>query len=415
MHSMSTSSGPNDAGSSVTPTDIVHEKLNQAVEVLDEKDVDLWLTFVRETSQVQDPCLDLLLGLGLTWQSALMISRTGERIAIVGRFDVDNVERMGGYTTVVGYDQSIRESLLAHLARLDPRKIALNFSDNDPAADGLTHGMYRVLKDIIGGTEYERRLVSAEDVIGALRGRKSPMEVECVRAAVQAAEAIFRRVGQTIRPGLTERELAHMFQESAAPEGLGLAWETDHCPTVTAGPDSPFGHAMPDDFVVQWGQLLQVDFGVRKAGFVSDLQRTWYLLEQGETVPPDEVLSGWDAAREALEAGRAALRPGAVGWEVDQAARQTLTQAGYPEYMHAFGHHVGRTAHDGATILGPRWERYGTSVDGMIETGNVFAIELGVQVPGRGYIGCEEDVLVTPQGAEYLSEPQTELWCVRNA
>ena len=91
---------------------------------------------------------------------------------------------------------------------------------------------------------------------------------------------------------------------------------------------------------------------------------------------------------------------------------QALTQAGYPEYMHAFGHHIGRSAHDGATILGPHWERYGTSVDGVIEAGNVFAIELGVQVPERGYIGCEENVLVTPQGAEYLSEPQTEVWCI---
>jgi Xaa-Pro aminopeptidase len=34
------------------------------------------------------------------------------------------------------------------------------------------------------------------------------------------------------------------------------------------------------------------------------------------------------------------------------------------------------------------------------------------QVPGRGYIGCEEDVLVTAQGAEYLSQPQTALWCL---
>jgi Xaa-Pro aminopeptidase len=80
--------------------------------------------------------------------------------------------------------------------------------------------------------------------------------------------------------------------------------------------------------------------------------------------------------------------------------------------MHAFGHHVGRSAHDGATVLGPCWERYGTSVEGVIEAGNVFAIELGVQVEGRGYIGCEEDVLVTLKGAEYLSDPQTELWCV---
>jgi len=80
--------------------------------------------------------------------------------------------------------------------------------------------------------------------------------------------------------------------------------------------------------------------------------------------------------------------------------------------MHAFGHHIGRTVHDGATVLGPRWERYGDSIDGVIETGNVFAIELGVSVPGHGYIGCEEDVLVTSEGAEFLCEPQASLWCI---
>ncbi len=396
----------------MTQIEIVREKLDQAVEVLEEQGIDLWLTFVRETTQVQDPCLDLLLGFDLTWQSALMISRSGERVAIVGRFDVENVERMGGYTTIVGYDQSIREPLLAHLARLAPHGVALNFSESDPAADGLTHGMFRVLEKIVGGTEYASRLVSAEEVIGALRGRKSPAEVARIRSAIQAAEAIFRRAGRLIRPGLTEREVACLFHDAMSEDGLEPAWETDYCPTITAGPDSPFGHAMPGDFAVQRGHLLQVDFGVRRDGFVSDLQRTWYLLDEGETEPPAEVLAGWEAARKALETGREVLRPGARGWEVDQAARDALTQAGYPEYMHAFGHHVGRSAHDGATILGPHWERYGTSVDGVIEVGNVFAIELGVQVSGRGYIGCEEDVLVTPQGAEYLSEPQTELWCI---
>jgi Xaa-Pro aminopeptidase len=396
----------------VSDFEVIREKLDQAVEVVGEKDVDLWLTFVRETAHGGDPCLDLLLGFDLTWVSALMVSRTGERIAIVGRFDVDNVERMGGYTTVVGYDQSIHGPLLEHLARLQPRRVAINFSESDPAADGLTHGMFRMLGKIVDGTEYGSRLVSAEEVIGALRGRKSSTEVSRIEAAVRAAEAIFRHAGPLIRPGVTEREVARWFHDAASTQGLELAWGTDYCPVVTAGPDSPFGHAMPGDFAVRRGHLLQVDFGVREAGFVSDLQRTWYVLDEGETAPPAEVLTAWEAARQALEAGRAALRPGARGWEVDRAARGALTQAGYPEYMHAFGHHIGRSAHDGATVLGPHWERYGTSVDGVIEAGNVFAIELGVQVPGRGYVGCEEDVLVTPQGAEYLSEPQTELWCI---
>jgi len=208
--------------------EITREKLDQAVDILDEKDIDLWVTFVRETTQVSDPCLDLLLGFDLTWPSAVMISREGERIAIVGRFDADNVARLGGYTTIVAYDQSIRSALCEHISRLDPREIALNYSRSDPAADGLTHGMFLVWQDLLGETGYVDRLVSAEDVTAALRGRKSSAEAAYMRASVQEAEAIFRRVGSRIRPGLTERELAAVFQDAARDQGLALAWGADH-------------------------------------------------------------------------------------------------------------------------------------------------------------------------------------------
>ena len=174
-------------------SEIIHEKLDQAVEVLEEKNIDLWLTFVRETSQVKDPCLDLLLGLNLTWQSALMISRSGERIAIVGRFDAENVEHMGGYTRVVGYDQSIREPLLEHLNQLDPRHVALNFSANDPAADGLTHGMFNVLAKMLEGTAYADRLVSAE-----VFKRYTAAQVEYVD--------LMRKVNEALRAELAETE-----------------------------------------------------------------------------------------------------------------------------------------------------------------------------------------------------------------
>ena len=142
------------------------------------------------------------------------------------------------------------------------------------------------------------------------------------------------------------------------------------------------------------------------------MQRIWYLLKPGETQPPVEVQKAFDAVRGAIVAGSHALKPGAMGWEVDQAARSHLTGAGYPEYMHATGHHIGRTVHDGATVLGPRWERYGQSCDGEVEVGNVFTLELGVVVPDRGFVGLEEDVLVTPTGIEWLGMPQTELICV---
>ena len=392
--------------------DIVREKLEQAVDILEEKEIDLWLTFVRETTQVKDPCLDLLLGFDLTWQSGLLITRTGERIAIVGRYDADNVENTGGYTEVISYDESIREPLLKEINRLAPRKIGLNFSQSDPSADGLTHGMFRVLATILGGTEYATRFTSAEDVIGALRGRKSPAEVDRVRAAIATTDEILKQTASHVEPGMTEREIADFIHGAVEAQGLGTAWEWDFCPIVCAGPDGTFGHRMPGGYPAREGCLLQIDFGVKQAGFVADLQRTIYLCRPGEEKPPQEVEQAWRAARAALEAGRAALCPGAQGYEVDAVARETLVEAGYPEYKHAFGHHIGRNAHDGATILGPKWERYGTSIEGVVEAGNVFAIELGVMVPEYGYIGCEEDVLVTPDGAEYLSEVQEELWLI---
>jgi Xaa-Pro aminopeptidase len=392
---------------------IVREKLQQAVGILEEKNIDLWITFLRETTQVKDPCIDLLLGLDLTWQSALMVSRSGERVAIVGRFDADNVKDTGGYSTVIGYDQSIREPLLEQITRLRPRNIGLNFSENDPSADGLTHGMFRLLANMLGDTEYSLRLTSAEDVIAALRGRKSPAEVDLIRAAIGATEGILREVEALVQPGMTEKEIADFVHDTTLERGLGVAWEWEYCPVVCAGPDGSFGHRRPGEFETHRGAVLQIDFGVKCEGFVADLQRTMYFCRPGEKKPPKEVQKAWKAARRAIEVARSTLKPGARGWEVDAAARSTLVEAGYPEYMHATGHHIGRNAHDGATILGPKWERYGTSIEGPVEVGNVFAIELGVTVPSYGYIGCEEDVLVTQVGAEYLSTVQEDIWLIQ--
>lgn len=392
--------------------ELVPEKLNQAVKVLRAKNIDLWLTFVRETTQVPDPTLALILGFDLTWQSALMVSKTGECIAIVGHFDADNVRSIAAYDTVIGYHQSLREPLLEVLERLDPRFIAINYSENDPAADGLTYGMFGLLFKHLANTPYTTRLISAEDIIGSLRGCKSKGELARIRQAIATTEQIFDELAAHLTPGQSERELAEWVQRRVEELELGFAWEPEYCPILTAGPDSPYGHAMAGDWKTQRGQTLQMDFGVKERGFVADLQRTWYFLDEGETVPPDEVQRAFGAVRAAIEAGQAALKPGAVGWEVDAVGRNTITKLGYPEYQHALGHQIGRSAHDGSTILGPRWERYQQTPFGVVEEGSVFTLELGVHVPGRGYIGLEEDVLVTATGCRYLSTPQTELWCL---
>jgi Xaa-Pro aminopeptidase len=391
---------------------LVREKLEQAVEILREQDMDLWLTLVRETMLTSDPCLDLIAGTYSAWTGAFLVSATGETTAIVGRFDADSVRLLGAYDEVVAYDESIRPVLRAAIEQLDPRSIALNYSESDPAADGLTHGLWLVLHDVLRGTEYGDRLVSSESIVNALRGRKSGVEIERIRAAVHETQEIFELVTRALEPGLRETDIATLMRDEVAARGLGYAWEADHCPAVNAGPEKAVGHSPPGELRTRRGELLHVDFGVVRDGYASDLQRVWHLLDEGETNAPADVARAWDALWDAMDAGAEALRPGAAGWQVDAAARSALVGAGFPEPMYALGHQLGRSAHDGGTLLGPRWERYGSAPLGRVEVGNVYTLEFGTAVPGRGYIGLEEDVLVTENGVEWLSTPQRELWLV---
>ncbi len=90
---------------------VTREKLEQVAPILAERQVDAWLTFTRENSLTPDPALALIAGLDVTWHSAFLFTRGGERIALVGRYDVENVQAIGGYSEVIGYDQSIRPGL----------------------------------------------------------------------------------------------------------------------------------------------------------------------------------------------------------------------------------------------------------------------------------------------------------------
>jgi Xaa-Pro aminopeptidase len=394
-----------------TTSTLVQQKLDQAVEILREHDVDLWLTFVRETMLTKDPCLDLIAGTYSAWTGAFLVSAGGERIAIVGRFDAPSVEQSGGYE-VTGYDESIRPALLEAVERLAPRTIALNYSTSDPAADGLTHGLWLELQSIFEGTPFADGFESSEAVVNALRGRKSPEEVARIREAARETEEIFEVVTRELALDRSELEIANVMHREVARRELGYAWGRDHCPAVNAGPDKDVGHSPPGELRTRRGELLHVDFGVCLDDYCSDLQRVWYFLDEGESEAPDDVWRAWDAICASLDAGVEALRPGVAGWEVDAAARKALVGAGYPEPMHALGHQLGRSAHDGGTTLAPRWDRYGRSPFGLVEEGNVFTVEYGASVPGRGYIGLEDDLLVTADGVEWLSTPQRELWLV---
>lgn len=385
------------------------EKATQAGDLLRELDLDCWLSFARETSQHPDPGVELILGTSLTWNSALLLGRGGERIAIVGRYDVENVRLTGVFPEVIGYDEDLNAPLVAALERIGPRAIGLNYSAHDHTADGLSVGMYELLRATLAGTPFVERLVSAEQLLGRLRARKTPSEIARVAVAVATTEQIVAWLTPQIRVGASEAELAALVHAEFTRLGLPSSWDWDYCPTLNTGPDSPIGHVAPQpQITVQPGHLVHIDLGVRQDEYCSDLQRMWYVRRPGEQEAPPELRQAMATVVAAIEAGAAALRPGVRGWEVDAAARRVIVEAGYPEYRHAFGHGLGRACHDGGPLLGPRWARYGNAPEQLVEEGHIYTLELDVPT-SAGHLAVEEDVVVTAAGCRFISSFQREL------
>jgi Xaa-Pro aminopeptidase len=388
---------------------LLREKADQAQALLAETGLDCWLTFVRETDIHPDPGLDLVVGANVVRNSAFLFGAGGERIAIVANFDTANVRAGGVFGEVIGYEEDIRPHLLQTLDRLNPRQIGLNYSPDDVTADGLTHGQWLLLGELLQGTPYAGRLTSAAPLLARLRGRKSPAEVERIRRAVGATEEVVALLRPHIRSNLSERDLAGVVHDLFRRRGLAPAWEWDSCPVVNSGPASDAGHARPSpDIRVEPGHLVHLDLGVRQDGYCSDLQRMWYVRRPGEESAPAEVGRAFATVVRAIEAAAAVLRPGVRGHEVDAAARAVVVGDGFAEFKHGVGHALGRAVHDGGTLLGPRWPCYGRNTEAVVEAGNVFTLELGVAT-AAGQVGLEEDVLVTERGVEFLSSPQREL------
>lgn len=393
--------------------ELILEKIEQASKLLSEKEIDMWLIYVRETGNIKDPMMDILVGTNATWQSAFIITKDGNTHAIIGSLEYENMKAVGTYKNIHPYLKSIKEKLLEVLDLIKPNKIAINYSKNSSLADGLTYGLYLDLLDNLKETDYINKLVSSEELVAALRGRKTAKELELIKEAIKETLKIFDEVSSYMKPGMTEKQIASFVHDLVKERGFELAWDKEYCPSVFSGPDTAGAHSGPTDRIIQHGHVVNMDFGLKINGYCSDLQRTWYVLKPNENNPPDEVQKGFDVIKESITKAANELKAGKKGWEIDEVARNYIQINGYSEFPHGLGHQVGRSVHDGGALLGPKWERYGNLPMLEIEEGNVFTIEPRLTIENYGIATIEEMVYVTKDGCEFLSNRQNEIYLIR--
>ncbi|PJA95324.1 MAG: aminopeptidase P family protein [Ignavibacteriales bacterium CG_4_9_14_3_um_filter_34_10] len=394
--------------------EMILQKQRQAADILKEKNIDMWMTIVRETGNIKDPMMDMIVGTGATWFSAFIITKEGETTAIIGSLEEANMKTVGTFSNIVCYLKSIKEDLINVLNKYNPQKIAINFSRNSSLADGLTYGNYLELIKLLKDTPYTERFISSEEIVAALRGRKSEAEVKLIKTAIAETLKIFDEVTVFLKPGKTEKQVADFVLNLVKERGFGLAWDAEHCPAVFSGPDTAGAHSGPTDRMIQKGHVINMDFGINYKGYCSDLQRTWYVLRDGETEAPESVMHGFNVIKDSIQMAADAIKPGMLGWQIDKIARDYIVKNGYEEYPHGLGHQVGRVAHDGGALLGPTWERYGNLPYIPIEAGNVFTIEPRLTIKNHGIATIEEMVYVTENGCEFISNPQKKIYLIKN-
>ncbi|MBN2088463.1 aminopeptidase P family protein [candidate division KSB1 bacterium] len=392
---------------------MIEEKVKQTFEVLNEKGIDAWMIFARESHTMADPAMSLVVGAHCTWESAFIYTKKGDAIAIVGNLDKAAFDDLKHFTRVHSFKEGFRDLLRQVMVELNPQKIAINFSKNDYMSDGLTHGMYLQLMEIFENTPFQNAFVSSEEIVSAVRGRKSPSEIARIKAACELTLAIYDRVTKFARPGHREKDVADFIVEEIRKINVEPAWDVAHCPAVFSGPETAGAHYSPTERIIEPGHIMNIDFGVKLNDYVSDLQRTWYFLKPDEEKAPAPVQKAFDTVKEAIRLAASILKPGIEGWKVDKVARDYIVSQGYDEYPHALGHQVGRSAHDGAGILAPTWERYKQVPYLKVEAGQVYTLEPRVFCPGHGTATIEEIVVVREDGCEFLSNPQVELICIK--
>jgi Xaa-Pro dipeptidase len=238
------------------------------------------------------------------------------------------------------------------------------------------------------------RFVDGEPLLSQLRILKDTEEIAAMRRASGVNEECFRQVAAHIQTGITEQELASIWQKAALDASGG---ELPEVPIVASGPHGASPHTTATSRPVENGDLVIIDGFLRVEGYYSDVTRTYAVGEIDE-----ELEKIYSIVEEANAAGREAVKPGIRAEEVDRATRQVIEKAGYGEYFsHRTGHGLGLEIHE------PPYMVEGNEV--ILQPGMTFTVEPGIYLPGKGGVRIEDDILVTEDGCETLTNLPRDL------
>jgi Xaa-Pro dipeptidase len=259
---------------------------------------------------------------------------------------------------------------------------------------GVEYTAMRVLElRAIEAVAQGAQVVDATPMIAELRMVKDEQELAAMRRAVEVVEAALQAAVSQIRVGMTERELAAVWEREMRARGGEPSFTT----IIASGPNAANPHHSNSDRAFQEGDFIIMDGGVWNDGYASDITRTIALGQ-----PSEQARAIYELVLAANAAGRRYARPEATGEEIDQAARKTIVDGGYGQhFIHRTGHGLGLEIHEPPYIVAGSVE--------PLAPGTTFTIEPGIYVEGVGGVRIEDNVVITNDGAESLTSFERNL------
>lgn len=405
--------------------DVKHEKMMLHLQpAMRRAGVDMWIIMSREFNV--DPMLQMFGAYGISgWyghRNAYVFYDPGddaplERI-LIGTHQSGRMKAF--FPTITSYgEEGLAPELRKVVQQRSPDRIAINRSGTVAMADGMTVELLKYLEEAIG-QDYAARLVSSQDLIFDYINQRTDRELAIETEASWRTWHILQRAfsNEVIHPGTTTTMDVYGF---ILQEWHDQDLDFNFPPGITI-----YRRGVKDGIddtenpVIQPGDLLHVDFGIRLMGLVTDQQHVAYVLREGETDAPEGLRELFRQSAVVAEIYADEIRPGAIGTEVKRSVESRAADLGINASI--YGHTQGNWVHGAGARTVHDWpDRYGAFAREPVRASEFWSVEFSVSGPLPEWdnqivrIPREEDAVANEQGgARFLAGPQTRLWIVRS-
>jgi Xaa-Pro aminopeptidase len=240
-------------------------------------------------------------------------------------------------------------------------------------------------------------LKAQNNLLNEIRMTKDATEIELISKACEITSQSLWYLINDLRPGMTERQIAKLFWQSALDRGADdLAFAT----IVASGPNGASPHHEPTGRVLERGDMVTIDCGVKVAGYNSDMTRTVFI---GSTNSWQEEI--YQLTMQAQQEAVAKAQIGMSAGSIDSIAREIIGNGGFGEYfVHGTGHGVGLEIHEAPFIT------KGNHTE--LKENYCFTVEPGIYLPGQGGVRIEDTCILTVEGLKILTRGSHEIVCV---